>query len=480
MRIFTLLVAIQFLFSPLSNAIAAQKIACPGFFDEKRFTLESQLSDITHTALEEFQAGKLWTEIHKSFKGFTSHAIERLILEIASEYKIPKMNYTYNVKVGNKKETFKSLEDFFTHYDITEDTKKFYHINDTGKVYIDGPSYSYWAIGRDIQSELELALLESLRLLDPQITDPVEIRNIIINIFDKNAKNWIKKYNKFLPNRFNYTQYWEKTPPYLKEARFIPIKKIIEEVIKSSGQENKQVVFDVLDKMYGEIKALQKNIDLNTINLIEDDLFQSSNRFQLYNSKFYEPSAVYISLSNVKKEGTYHYSLTVGDKRFDGFPNFSKPRFMISKNGKPKSIGNGMIFKINLPEEAIFKLDNFLFKKGNKIRQLSCLHSICKILDTIDLQIGDSSKPIRAKRIFDGLLEGDVTFRGEKLGKENIDYLATSEAAFDYILQRSETVDQEMKNKISHDIILSIVVVAFVSGVVAYGVYVKNSNDKTK
>ena len=72
----------------------------------------------------------------------------------------------------------------------------------------------------------------------------------------------------------------------------------------------------------------------------------------MFKQNFYDEKSIYIGVANSQKEGSQHYFLVAGKKRYDGYP-LSKSREHTSNS--VAALPEGVVFKINVPEESISK-----------------------------------------------------------------------------------------------------------------------------
>ena len=191
------------------------------------------------------------------------------------------------------------------------------------------------------------------------------------------------------------------------------------------------------------VKALVGGDKPNSIRAQLIDPNMTQGYFNLSDLPIHDPDAFYIGVANHSVEGSHHYYLISGGKRFDAYPTFTEAR---SKSIDPlsKLMPSGVFFKIKAPPEVIAKVEASIIKNGNN-KFLTCLHGTCKVLEDADIVMGNRVKggAVRVKTATQGLIDGRMTINGEPVNPEDIELIATSESELQHFLDSVEKTDAE-------------------------------------
>jgi hypothetical protein len=157
----------------------------------------------------------------------------------------------------------------------------------------------------------------------------------------------------------------------------------------------------------------------------------------------YDPEDLYIGIAN-GTEGSHHYYLLAGNYRFDGMPNFQKPKVHEGRLLGPLG-SKGVIFKIPVPKNIIEAIQLKL-QEGRVPRGFSCLHSLCSLLKSEGIEILGTKHQagIRAKIVASSLIDGKVRIHGLDLTPSETEFLASSEEEIAEFLHKAKVTDSRM------------------------------------
>jgi hypothetical protein len=167
-------------------------------------------------------------------------------------------------------------------------------------------------------------------------------------------------------------------------------------------------------------------------------------RHNLFKQDYYDSKAVYIGVANSPTDGSHHYYLVAGKKRYDGFP-LSKSR--VRKMKTQAALPEGVVFKVNVDDDTLKKVSAAIDKQS-KNYNLSCLHGLCRVLNASDIEIPGAVNGlnVKLKPVLTGLIEGDVKVAGQAIDKDKVKLIATSQRELEHFLGEAETAEKAGRN----------------------------------
>jgi len=183
----------------------------------------------------------------------------------------------------------------------------------------------------------------------------------------------------------------------------------------------------------------QSVMPVNVFGTKANEIHLRQGRFRINELPDYDPLSLYIGIAHTEKDGNHHYYLIAGNKRYEAYPKFVKARIKISQDGSSPLASNGLIFKINVNQET---LDLIRANMDLKLRNLSCIHGICKVLKASGVSFVDTEgKRITARRVAVGLLSGRITENGNPVVNPSI--YSTSQAELLHFLNSAVSADAD-------------------------------------
>ena len=183
---------------------------------------------------------------------------------------------------------------------------------------------------------------------------------------------------------------------------------------------------------------------IDHINLVDRKL--TKGRFHLNNDSS-DANSIYIGVANHPKDGSHHYYLIAGNKRFDGSALFFKPRVRISNNSHYTApFSEGIVFKItgesnsNLRDMSAQAIE--LFRKK---RNITCLHALCKVMDHLEIEIPHSRNglSVSGEEMAKSLMGAKVLINGKPA---HVRMSTTSGKQLNHYLKELKNLDKDVKN----------------------------------
>jgi len=168
-------------------------------------------------------------------------------------------------------------------------------------------------------------------------------------------------------------------------------------------------------------------------------------RFPLSEIPAHQKGALYVGVArNEGFEGKHHYYLMVDGMRFDGQPFYGKAEFR-----KTSTATNGVLFEIPVPPDVAKALVQRI-RRGGGGRDISCLHSLCRLLEAEGVVIEGVSdrSPIRASVVVPSLVQGKVQVKGLALDPATQRWIATGDNEATEFLKNAMDADEGMKLKL--------------------------------
>jgi hypothetical protein len=130
----------------------------------------------------------------------------------------------------------------------------------------------------------------------------------------------------------------------------------------------------------------------------------NSGRFDLTRFPGYDPLSLYVGVANSRDDGSHHWYLIAGNKRFDAEPFFQGSTVSFFKENDRVLASNGVIFKLQVGEETLAKA----MREMKDMRRLTCLHAVCDILRASGIELIQEGQKISAPVAAAGLLSGTI------------------------------------------------------------------------
>lgn len=170
-------------------------------------------------------------------------------------------------------------------------------------------------------------------------------------------------------------------------------------------------------------------------------------RFNLFSQDFYEPDSLYIGVGNHPLEGSHHYYLVAGNKRYDGrMKEPSEKKTVTSYSTLPQ----GIVFKVDVPEEQMQAITNAIDKHAGNI-EINCVHGACKVLKDAEIKLPGvmvGGAPMRLRPTLAGILDGDLAIQGQRVGPERVQMVATSQQQLVHFLREMDSVENYNRNRV--------------------------------
>ncbi|MNJ98435.1 hypothetical protein D3C87_162010 [compost metagenome] len=182
-------------------------------------------------------------------------------------------------------------------------------------------------------------------------------------------------------------------------------------------------------------KVIERNSD--RVSIIPPDKTKSlfgEPRYNLFKQSYYDKDSIYIGVSN-GKEGSHHYYLVAGDKRYDGKP---LGRSEVHKSSTASSTAEGVLFKVNVPEETLDKVKDAI-EKQSRSYNISCLHGVCRVLNAADIEIpGANAVNLKLRPVLTGIIDADIKVAGKAISPQQVQMIATSRKQLEAFVTSAE------------------------------------------
>jgi hypothetical protein len=173
-----------------------------------------------------------------------------------------------------------------------------------------------------------------------------------------------------------------------------------------------------------------------------ENLDLTQGRFNLFKQPFYDEKSLYIGVANRKKEGSHHYYLVAGKKRYDGVV-LGKSK--VKTFGEYAALSQGVLFKINVSDEVLEKVIQSI-EEHKRSMTLTCLHGACSVLEDAGIKIPYTDGLfIELKPAIAGILDGNIAVDGKTLGPDHVQMIATSRDQLEHFLEMSEIAEESQK-----------------------------------
>jgi hypothetical protein len=165
----------------------------------------------------------------------------------------------------------------------------------------------------------------------------------------------------------------------------------------------------------------------------------SRERFNLFENTIHDNKSIYLGVANTTSEGSHHYYIIAGNRRFDGMPFFAKAK--TKTLGKVVSAPNGVIFKISGPEGLEEKVIAAINKNQNS-RNLSCFHGACNVLKDAGITIpGANGRTLELVPVLKSIATGDIKSGASNL---SVKVLASSKYELEHFITEANHATSEM------------------------------------
>lgn len=178
--------------------------------------------------------------------------------------------------------------------------------------------------------------------------------------------------------------------------------------------------------------------------VLNPEQISSDGKFPLHSQAGYDPNAITIGIANNPNRGIHHYYLVAGKRRLEGDELFRNLKIMKGAMGS-----SGVGFEIQLPPGVAAVLEARM-NNGQARRGLSCLHTVCKLLEQEGIEIvgAEKGKPIRTKVVAASLMQGKIKLHGQHLDPEAVRMFESHEGELVHYMEQALVADAKVARAI--------------------------------